>query len=71
MSPTPINTMGNHKLTLPMLWPTGLICRPILIPGQLSPLLLLKYLLDGSLLCCSLKGMQNNLVEQVQETLGH
>lgn len=70
MSPTPSNTMGNQKLTLPMLWPTGLICRQILIPGLLSPLLPLEYLFDGNLLCCSVKGMQNNLVGQVQETLG-
>ena len=70
MSPTPSHTVGNQKLTLPILWPAGLTCRQILIPGLLSPVLLLKYLLDGNL-CCSLKGMQNNLVGQVQETLGH
>ena len=42
-----------------------------LIPGLLLPVLLLKYLLDGNLLGYSLKGMQNNLVGQVQETIGH
>lgn len=71
MSPALSHTVGNQKLSLPIQRPAGLTCRQIVIPGLLLPVLLLKYLLDGNLLGYSLKGMQNNLVGQVQETIGH